>query len=125
MGKIASLELAGGHDRPQVEILMDGGPLCVGRAWDWNESRERHDLFRIYHKKLGMALGPFYVTIPLAVGGMKKAIKLGRHIWEDAHQLAEQKWLHRWIDEQLGKAGDLVGGTWVKDDEVGNDGAPG
>ena len=113
-----TIELGGAHDRPQIEILFDGGPLCVARAWDWTENRERRDLFRIYHKKTGFAIGPFYVSIPLAEGGMKKAIKLGKHIWENGGPwLADQKWLHKWVDVELGKAEDLVGGTWVKDSE--------
>lgn len=111
------VELTGQHDRPALEILFDGGSLCVARAWDWTENRERHDLFRIYHKKLGMAMGPFYVSIPLAVMGLKKAIKLGKHIWEDSKTLPDQKWLHKWIDAELGRPGDLVGGTWAPDPE--------
>ena len=108
------IELTGMHDRPALEILLDGGPLCVANAWDWNESRIRRDLFRIYHKKIGISLGPFYAAITLAEAGMKKAVKLGKHLWEnDVHWLAREKWLHKWIDEQLGKAEDLVGGHWA------------
>lgn len=112
-----TLEISGGHDRPKLEVLVDGGPLCVAHAYDWTDSRERRDLFRIYHKKLGMSMGPFYASLTLAAAGMKKAIKLGKHIWEDAHHLVEEKWIHKWIDEQLGKAGDLVGGHWAPEPE--------
>jgi hypothetical protein len=114
-----ALELTGSHERPRLDILLDGGPLCIAPAWDWNESYVRRDLFRIYHKRIGIPIGPCYTTITLADQGMKKAIKLGKHHWEnDAHWLAEAKWLHKWIDEQLGKPGDLVGGSWAPDPEA-------
>jgi hypothetical protein len=118
MGNLGKVDLRGIHERTAIEILVDGGPLCVANAWDWTENRIRRDLFRIYHKKLGFSLGPFYVSIPLAEAGMKKAIKLGKHLWEeDAHWFSEQKWLHKWVDEQLGKPEDLVGGHWAPDPE--------
>ena len=114
MTKLGNIELRGTHDRPALEILLDGGPLCVANAWDWNENRIRRDLFRVYHKKIGIAIGPFYAAITLAEAGMKKAVKLGKHHWEeDVHWFVQQKWLHKWIDEQLGKPEDLVGGTWA------------
>ena len=112
------IELSGTHERPLIEILFDGGPLVVARAWDWSENKERRDLFRIYQKKVGFSIGPCYTSIPLAEAGMKKAVKLGRHLWEgDVHWFSQQKWLHKWIDEQLGKPGDLVGGEWAPDPE--------
>lgn len=115
---VDQLDLAGANDRPRLDILLDGGPLCIAPAWDWEENRIRRDLFRIYHKRIGMAIGPFYATIPLADQGMKKAVKLGKHFWEtDYRWLADAKWLHKWVDDQLGKPGDLVGGTWAPDPE--------
>ncbi len=105
---------SGGHDRPALEILVDGGPLCIAVAYDWEEMRERRDLYRIYHKKIGIPIGPFYAAITLADNAMKKAVKLGKHLWEnDLEWMAQSKWLHKWIDEQLGKPGDLVGGFWA------------
>jgi len=108
---------SGGHDRPALEILVDGGPLCIAVAYDWEEGRERRDLYRIYHKKIGIPIGPFYAAITLADNAMKKAIKLGKHLWEnDLEWMAQSKWLHKWVDEQLGKPGDLVGGFWASPD---------
>lgn len=115
------LELRGGHDRPCLDILVDGGPLCIASSWDWVDSRIRRDLYNIYHKQIGIPIGPFYAAITLADNAMKKAIKLGKHLWEnDAHWLAQQKWLHKWIDEQLGKPEDLVGGVWAPAPEEDN-----
>lgn len=114
MGIPAHLELRGGHDRPCLDILVDGGPLCIASSWDWTDSRIRRDLYNIYHKRIGIPVGPFYAAITLADNAMKKALKLGKHIWEnDVHWLSQQKWLHKWIDEQLGKPEDLVGGIWA------------
>jgi hypothetical protein len=114
-----ALELTGHHDRPCLDILLDGGPLCIATVWNWDENRARHDLFHVYHKKVGIQIGPYYTSITLAAEGMKKAIKLGKHIWEnDAHWLSQQKWLHKWIDEQLGKPDDLIGGSWAPDTEA-------
>ena len=108
------IELRGGHDRPKLDILVDGGPLCVASAWVWEDGRIRRDLYCIYHKRIGAHIGPFYAAITLASDAMKKALKLGKHLWENDHEwLATQKWLHKWIDEQLGKPGDLVGGAWA------------
>lgn len=111
------LALHGTHDRPCLDILVDGGPLCIAVAYDWEDSRERRDLYNIYHKRIGIAIGPFYAAITLADTAMKKAIKLGKHLWEnDRNWMAQQKWLHKWVDEQLGKPGDLVGGFWASPD---------
>jgi len=112
-----TVELRGGHNRPCLDILVDGGPLCIAVAYDWEAGRERRDLYHIYHKRIGISIGPFYAAITLADNAMKKAIKLGKHLWENDHEwLVTQKWLHKWIDEQLGKPGDLVGGIWAPAD---------
>lgn len=106
----------------EAEILVDGGPLCVGPAWDFSHGVRRNGLYFIYQKKLGFRIGPFYPHIPFAAGGMKKALEFGKHkhLWtQDLAWYQENLWIQKWLDENLGKHEELFGGRWV--DEEGKE----
>lgn len=107
----------------EVEILVDGGPLCVAGAYAFRDNRCMPGLYFIYQKRIGLRFGPFYPHIPFAQKGMKKMLNLGKQHWE--HELAwyqENRWLQKWMDENVGKHMELSGGQWV--DENGKDTQP-
>lgn len=97
-----------------VDVLLDGGPLCVGPAIDWKAGRRRLDLYLIWFKRLGLCFGPFYARLELADKAMRRVLKaFPSGFWgESAEWYRRQKGFIDWIDRELGKAGDLVGGEW-------------
>lgn len=100
----------------RLEVLLDGGPLCIAGVWRWGEGTRVTGLYRIYHRRSGFTLGPFYASISLAEKGMKKALSLGRGFWEQPlGWYPRQAWFGEWIDKNLGKYDDLVGGIWASD----------
>lgn len=103
----------------ELTILVDGGPLCVAGIWSWTRKSIFPGLYLIYHKRAAAHFGPFYATIPLAEKGMRTALReVPRDVWNhDPEWYAGQNWISKWIDENLGKAGDLVGAEWEKPPE--------
>lgn len=102
-------------DAVEVEVLVDAGALCVAQAVKWMERERWPGLFRVYHKKSGLPLGPYYAALLLADEAMRKALKIpGVKIWEnDVPFFTQNRWIKTWVEANLGKNGDLVGGTWV------------
>ena len=67
----------------EMVILMNMGPLCVGRVFDHVKRELRTGLYWIYLKKHGAHLGPFFTDIHLAYKAMKKILKhLGESFFE-------------------------------------------
>jgi hypothetical protein len=102
----------------QADILLDGGPLAVCGVWDRNGVRQA-GLYRIYHKATGSAVGPYYAELGLAEKGMKRALTLPIMVWDQPLDwYPRQAWFGKWLDENLGKGDDLVGGYWAMPDPV-------
>jgi hypothetical protein len=92
-----------------VEIMMDGGPLCVAGVWKWEDNSRAPGLFRVYHKRSGLTVGPFYASIPLAERGMRKALSLGVAFWEQPTEwYPRQAWFGEWLDKHLGAYDALI-----------------
>lgn len=105
----------------EVEILVDGGPLVIANAWNWGKRSRRADLYRIYHKRSGLPIGPHYAAITLAQQGLKAAMGIpnAKAIWaEDVAYFNANRWVRTWVLKELGKSMDLIGGSWC--DEKGN-----
>lgn len=101
-----------------LDILVDGGPLVIAGVWDWSRGRRNPGLYKIYIRRFGASVGPFYAGLQLAERGMKKALGLQPGLWvgQPAEWYLRQTWLHQWVNRELGKAEDLVGGQWVSDE---------
>lgn len=95
---------------------MDGGPLCVAGAFDWKAREVVPGLYLVYVKKIGMRIGPFYASIPLAEKGMKKGLKMKSGVWDQPIEwISRQDWLRTWIEKEMGKFTDIVGAEWARD----------
>jgi hypothetical protein len=104
----------------ELPVLADGGPLCVAPVFSWVENRRYQGLYFIYQKVCGVRIGPYYPHIPFAVKGMKTALGLGRHVWENGLSWYEEnRWVGAWVAKHLGGPHELRGGQWV-----GPDGKP-
>jgi len=101
----------------ELVILMDGGPLCVGRVYDPSTNDIVKELYWIYVKKCGAHLGPFFADIHLAFKAMRKIVKrFGVPFFEQPLDwLRRQKDAAVWIEKSIGKPEDLIGGEWRKD----------
>lgn len=101
----------------EMDILMDGDPLAVAHAVEWETLKPRTDLYRIYVKRIGVSFGPFYTSPGLAFKGLRHVLKgFPKAIWtEKAEWYANQKWLLDWIEKNLGKTNDLIGGEWLRE----------
>lgn len=100
----------------EMEILLDGGPLCIANIWDFERKRMVLNLFWIYFKTHGIHFGPFYASLSLAERDMKKALKIQSGMWDQGLEwLARQAWLQEWIDKNMGNPDYLIGGVWAKD----------
>ncbi len=117
----SQLTVHGGHDeKVGLEILMDGGPLCVAPVWNWEKKEKVHGLFFIYMKRFGLHFGPFYAGIDLATKDMKKALKAFPQagFWEQPLEWYQrQTAFHDWIVKNMGRPEDLVGGRWMPEEE--------
>lgn len=103
----------------ELPILVDGGPLCIAGVWNWTTKSAFPGLYIIYHKMSSSYFGPFYASIILAEKGMKHALReVPKDVWSHEPEWYNgQNWIAKWIDENLGKAMDLVGGEWEKKPE--------
>jgi hypothetical protein len=103
-----------GKEIAELEILLDGGPLAVAGVWDWLRKQRVAGLYAIYHKKTGIKLGPFYASVNKAHQDMKLLAKLvPLTFWDQPIEwLRRQKGVQDWIDKELGKPEDLIGGEW-------------
>lgn len=102
----------------KIEVLVAGGPLCVGPVWSWVEKEKAQGLYFIYFKRHGLPFGPFYADIMLAEKGMKKVLKAFPQagFWgQSLEWYGRQTAFHEWIDKNLGKPGDLMGGEWIRE----------
>jgi len=102
----------------EIVILMNLGPLCVARVYDHLKKELTVGLYWIYLKKHGAHMGPFFADIHLAYKAMKKILK---HFGEDFFE-QPLDWIRRqdgariWMEKNVGKNNDLVGGEWMKTD---------
>lgn len=106
-----------GGEVAELDVLVDGGPLCVAGVWDWHRKRLATGLYRIYFRRFGIHFGPYYANLTSAERDMKKALKIQPGFW-DTQEIGwyeRQKWLHQWIEKNLGKSDWLIGGVWMKD----------
>lgn len=101
----------------ELDILVDGGPLCVAGIWDWERKRLVPGLYWIYFRRFGIHFGPFYAALSLAERDMKKALKIQPGLWDtqDRTWYGRQAWLGEWIDRNMGRPDYLIGGVWAKD----------
>ena len=101
-------------EHAELEILVDGGALCVAGVWSFDEKQRVAGLYAIYHKESGRKLGPYYASIPRAQADLKRAMKqVPASFWaQPITWIVRQKTYFDWIDKELGKAGDLIGGEW-------------
>lgn len=105
----------------EIPILMDGGPLAVGPVWDFEENRKLHPtLCFIYFKKWGARIGPYYANLALADRDMRKVLKEfpQQTFWEQSLDWYRRtSSLHQWIDRNLGRPEDLIGGRWAREEQ--------
>lgn len=104
--------------KAEVEILVDGGPLCVGPVWDWENGKKVEGLYFVYHKKTGLSFGPFYAEIHLADRDMRKALKAFPQpaFWEQPLEwFRRQTAFAEWIEKNMGSRKMLIGGRWAPD----------
>lgn len=101
----------------QIEVLIDGGPLCVGPVWNHAEKRKIPGLYWVYFKRHGIRIGPFYAVMSQAENDMKKALKAfpGAFWDQDLNWYRRQTSFHDWIRINMGRPEDLIGGRWVSD----------
>jgi hypothetical protein len=100
----------------ELVILMDGGPLCVGRVYDHRKGEVLEGLYWLYVKRCGAHLGPFFADIHLAFKAMRKIVRrFGVPFFEQPRE-----WLRRqmaaavWLEKNIGKPDELIGGEWRK-----------
>lgn len=103
--------------KADVEILVDGGPLVVAPAWNLRENRRIPGLFWIYFRKHGLRFGPYYASIALAEKDMRKTLKhFPKGFWDEPYAwYTRQPAFRDWVEKNLGKGDDLVGGRWASD----------
>lgn len=99
-------------------IIVDGGPLCVARAFDHWKNEPVEGLYWIYLKKHGAHFGPFFADLILAEKAMKKILKEFKPTFFDQplEWIRRQTGLRDWMDKNIGKSQDLIGGEWIKDE---------
>lgn len=104
----------------ELEILVDGGALCVAAVWNWSEDRRASGLYFVYFKRFGLRFGPYYADIGLAAKDMKKVLKaFPNGFWDqDLEWYRRQESFHRWIERNMGKAEDLIGGQWIREEKA-------
>jgi hypothetical protein len=103
-----------------LDILVDGGPLCVAPVWNFEAREKVTGLFFVYFKKHGIPIGPYYAGIGLASHGMRKLLREfpPGGFWEqELEWYPRQAGFRAWVDQNLGKSGDLVGGVWAPEEE--------
>lgn len=105
--------------KAELPILVDGGPLFVAGIWNWSTGYTVPGLYLIYHKVSCSPFGPYFASIILAERGMRLALKeIPKDIWGHEPQWYDgQTWIGKWINENLGKPMDLIGGEWEKKPE--------
>ncbi len=107
------------HEVAEIEILVDGGPLCVAPVWDWDKNERLQGLFFVYFKSHGLHFGPFYADIGLASIAMRKALKAFPQpdFWKQTLDwYKRQTAFQGWIEKNMGKPKDLVGGEWLPEE---------
>ena len=104
----------------ELEILVDGGPICVAPAWNWSAKERSRGLYSIYFKRLGFRFGPYYAEIGLAAKDMKKVLTpfpKGDFWSQSLEWYQRQKGFRRWIRDNMGEPEDLIGGQWAKEEK--------
>lgn len=105
----------------ELEILVDDGPLCVAGVWNWAKKEKVQGLHFVYFKRLGLHFGPYYAGISLAAKDMRKALKAfpERDFWtQSLDWYRRQAAFHRWVEKNMGRPGDLVGGRWAPEEKA-------
>jgi hypothetical protein len=104
----------------EIPVLVAKGPLFVGPAWDAELEKPLHpSLFFIYMKRFMGRIGPFYANMALAERDMRKILKEfpQQSFWEQSLDwYRRQGSLHQWVDKNLGRPGDLIGGQWAPEE---------
>lgn len=107
------------HEVAELEILVDNGPLCVAAVWDWEKKEKVRGLYFVYFKSHGLHFGPFYADIGLAATAMRKALKAFPQpdFWkQNLEWYQRQTAFHQWIEKNMGKPKDLIGGQWLPEE---------
>lgn len=105
----------------EMVVISTAGPLCVGRVYDHRSGEMVVGLYWIYIRKYGAHFGPFFADIGLADRAMKKIVaQFGKMFFEQPLEwIARQTALQAWVDKNIGKSGDLIGGEWEKSKDEG------
>jgi len=101
-----------------LDVLMDGGALCVAGVWNDETKMRAHGLYRIYVPRLGVTFGPYYALIGAAHHAMRKTLEHFPRGFFDGQGLdwyRRQTAFHDWVEKNLGKHGSLVGAEWARD----------
>ena len=106
-------------ERKPVEllVLMAEGPLCVAKVYDhWNKETVE-GLYWIYLRKHGAHFGPFFAEVSLAHRAMRKVLKEFKPTFfeQPLAWIRRQAVLKEWVEKNVGKSEDLVGGEWIKE----------
>lgn len=105
----------------EIDILVEKSPLCVAGVWNWTENRREHGLWFIYLKRdgKGIRFGPFYAAFELASRDMNKVFKaFPKGFWDQPIEwMGRQKSFQDWVEKNIGRHEELIGGTWIKDEE--------
>jgi hypothetical protein len=102
----------------ELVVMVNGGPLCVGRVFD-NRTREIvKGLYWVYLKRHGAHFGPFFAEISLADRAMRNILKQFKAALfeQPLAWIRRQTIVQEWVDKNIGKSEDLIGGEWAKDD---------
>lgn len=99
----------------EMVIVADGGPLCVGRVYDHVAGKMVVGLYWIYLKRHGAHFGPFFTDIVLAERAMKKILKqfAPKFFEQPLEWIRRQAALKEWIEKNIGRSEDLIGGEWA------------
>ena len=100
----------------EIVILADGGPICVARVFDHVKKEAIEGLYWIYLKRHGAHFGPFFADLILAEKALKKILKefTPTFFEQPLEWIRRQTALKAWMDKNVGKSQDLVGGEWVE-----------
>jgi hypothetical protein len=104
----------------EIEILVDAGPLVVCPVWDWSKNRKVAGLYFIYMKNFGLHLGPFYANLATARDHAHKLMREfpQKSFWEQPLEwFQRQTGFHDWVDKNLGKPQELIGGQWESEEK--------